>query len=146
MELPSTSPPDAVPPAKPRVLIVDDEVEVGRALRRLLRSGYALEVVVSGAEALEKLATFPADVILSDFRMPRMNGVELLTAVRKQLPNSRRVIISGGADIALVRSAITEGVVCGFLNKPWDTRVLVELVRELAAMSAPPPPGEVLGE
>lgn len=109
-----------------KVLVVDDEPQVASALRRLLRrEGFGGEVAHNGAEALEKLKTFPPDVVLSDFRMPGMNGCELLKHVKQLHPLALRLIISGHADFKAVAASIAEGEFCRFVNKPWDDAELV---------------------
>jgi response regulator RpfG family c-di-GMP phosphodiesterase len=84
-----------------------------------------VEVAFSGEEALEKLKTFPPDVVLSDFRMPGMNGSELLQHVKRLHPLALRLVISGYADFKSVAASITEGEFCRFISKPWDDAELV---------------------
>ncbi|QRK09741.1 response regulator [Archangium violaceum] len=112
-----------------RILIVDDEVHVVGALRRLLRrEGFSIEVALNGEEALEKLATFPADVVISDFRMRGMNGLELLARVLSIAPKAVRVLISGHADLS---GGSQSGIISHFISKPWDDDRLVADVRAL---------------
>lgn len=115
-----------------RILIVDDEIHVCSSLRRLFqRAGFQVETAVSGAEALDKLAAFQPDAVLSDFRMPHMNGAELLAEVRRRLPQAVRIIISGYADLASVAESVREGEICRFISKPWDYETLVPTIRAL---------------
>jgi len=115
-----------------RVLVVDDEPQIGSALRRLLRrEGYEVETALTGEEALGKLHSFAADVVLSDFRMPGMTGAELLARVKRTHPLTLRIIISGYADFKAVLASVNEGEVCRFITKPWDDG---ELVSYLATM------------
>jgi two-component system, OmpR family, response regulator VicR len=116
-----------------RVLVVDDEVEVAKALRRLLRRDFEVELAFSGPEALTKLAEKPFDLVLSDFRMPQMNGAELLAEVRKRQPLCLRLILSGFADLDSVLASVNEGEVCRFLKKPWDDVELVATLKRLIA-------------
>lgn len=113
-----------------RILIVDDEVHVVGALRRLLRrEGFSIEVALNGEEAIEKLASFPADVVISDFRMRGMNGLELLGQVVSIAPKVVRVLISGHADLST--GGGQAGVISHFISKPWDDDRLVADVRAL---------------
>jgi DNA-binding NtrC family response regulator len=113
-----------------RILIVDDEVHVVGALRRLLRrEGFSIEVALGGEEAIEKLATFPADVVISDFRMRGMNGLELLGQVLRIAPTAVRVLISGHADLS--SGGPQAGVISHFISKPWDDDRLIADVRAL---------------
>lgn len=115
------------------VLIVDDEVEVGRALRRLLRKTFSVELASSGGEALERLDRGRVDMVISDFRMPVMNGAELLVAVKARCPRALRVMLSGYSDIEPQASLESEGVRC--FRKPWDDLELLTALRLLVGLS-----------
>ncbi len=120
----------------PRILIVDDEVHVVGALRRLLRrEGFSIEVALNGEEAIQKLASFEADVVISDFRMRGMNGLELLGQVLRMAPKTVRVLISGHADLS--SSGAGAGVISHFISKPWDDERLVADVRALLGGQGP---------
>ncbi|MBZ4420605.1 response regulator [Myxococcus sp. RHSTA-1-4] len=123
-----------------RILIVDDEVHVLGALRRLLRrEGFAIEVALSGEEALEKLRTFEADLVISDFRMRGMNGLQLLGQVMHAAPRTVRVLLSGHADLRTGGCPSAEGVVSHFFSKPWDNEHLIATVRSLLESHVPVP-------
>lgn len=113
------------------ILIVDDEVEVARALRRLLRREFNVELAYSGAEALKRLERGPVDLVLSDFRMPNMSGAQLMCEVKKRWPATARVILSGYADIESMLSSVNEGEVCRFLRKPWNDEELIATLRSV---------------
>ncbi|HUB09796.1 MAG TPA: response regulator [Myxococcales bacterium] len=116
------------------ILIVDDEPQVARALGRLLRrSGFEVEMAASGEEALAKIGAFVPDVVISDFRMPGMDGAQLLAEVKKRLPLALRLILSGHADLRSILSSINEGEICRFLSKPWDDREILALLQKLLA-------------
>lgn len=115
------------------ILVVDDEVEIGKALRRLLRGEFDVELATSGAEALQRLAQVPVDLVLSDFRMPGMNGAELLMEVKRLFPATVRAMLSGYADFNSVLAAVNDGEVVRFIRKPWDDVELVALLRRLLA-------------
>jgi DNA-binding NtrC family response regulator len=124
----------------PRILIVDDEVHVVGALRRLLRrEGFSIEVALNGEEALQKLATFEADVVISDYRMRGMNGLELLGQVLRMAPRTVRVLISGHADLSSGGGGA--GVISHFISKPWDDERLVADVRALLGGQGSVPSG-----
>jgi CheY-like chemotaxis protein len=107
------------------LLLVDDEPSILKALQRLLRrEGYTILTAESGQAALEILATHPAQVIVSDQRMPGMSGVELLSRVRELYPDTRRIILSGYSDISTLSDAINRGAIWKFIAKPWDDEVL----------------------
>jgi two-component system, OmpR family, response regulator VicR len=117
-----------------RVLVVDDEPQIASALRRLLRrADYEVSCAHSGAEALQLLQTFAADVVLSDFRMPGMTGAELFREVKRTHPLSLRLIISGHADFGAVVASLNEGEICRFITKPWDDAELLSYLAEMLA-------------
>ena len=103
------------------ILIVDDEPDIRSALRRTLKTpGYTLYEASDGVEALEKLKENPVDAIISDYNMPRMNGLDLLTQVRIMTPAVLRILLTARADVHLAVRALNEGSVHRFLLKPWD--------------------------
>jgi two-component system, probable response regulator PhcQ len=106
---------------KKSLLIVDDEENVRRAVARALRGeGYDLRFASSGEEALKLLRLEPADMVLSDHMMPVMTGLELMREVRKEFPNTLRIILTGYADLETAIAAINEGEIYRFRTKPWD--------------------------
>ncbi|MCA9066706.1 MAG: response regulator [Planctomycetaceae bacterium] len=103
------------------VLCVDDEENVLRSLRRLLRKEpFRLLTAGSGQEALEVLEREPVHLIVSDYRMPGMTGTELLATVAEKYPETVRVVLSGFADAASIVDAINLGHIFRFLPKPWN--------------------------
>jgi two-component system, NtrC family, sensor kinase len=105
-----------------RILCIDDELNVLRSLTRLfLDDPYEILTATSGAEGLlilDRCGTVP--VVLSDYRMPGMNGVEFLSEVRKRWPETVRIVLSGYADTGAIVSAINEGQIYRFVAKPWN--------------------------
>ncbi|HHT9137658.1 MAG TPA: HDOD domain-containing protein [Candidatus Wunengus sp. YC60] len=108
-----------------KILLVDDEPKVLQGLQRMLRSmrhEWDTEFATSGQEALEILSKSPFDVIVSDMRMPGMDGVQLLMEVMKKYPNVVRIILSGQTDQEAFLSS--SGIMHQFLSKPCDTELL----------------------
>jgi len=104
-----------------QLLLVDDEKNILRALVRLLRKdGYTIHTANSGKEGLEVLKKNDIGVILSDERMPEMNGVEFLREVKQLYPDTVRMVLSGYTDLQSVTDAINEGAIYKFLTKPWE--------------------------
>jgi two-component system NtrC family sensor kinase len=105
-----------------RILCVDDERNVLRALERIfLDEDYEILTAASGEEGLQVLGDSPqVQVVISDFRMPGMNGVEFLKEVFKRRPQTIRIVLSGYADTAAVVAAINEGKIYKFIPKPWN--------------------------
>jgi DNA-binding NtrC family response regulator len=114
-----------------RVLIVDDEPEIARSLRRVLKEIYEVCLVASAEEAMAKLDELRPDVVISDFRMPEINGAELLSDVQRRLPNSIRLLLSGFAELDVELLAEHIGSVSKFVKKPWKNDELLELIAEL---------------
>jgi len=113
------------------LLLVDDEANVLNALMRLLRrDGYRILRAESGLAALDLLATNEVGVIVSDQRMPAMNGVEFLRRAKQIHPDTVRMVLSGYTELKSVTDAINEGAVYKFLTKPWDDELLRENIRE----------------
>jgi two-component system NtrC family sensor kinase len=105
-----------------RILFIDDEENILRALERVFfDDDYEILTAGSADEALQVLSRVsPVQVVVSDYRMPLMNGVELLRTVRAQWPETVRAVLSGYADTAAIVSAINDGQIYRFIPKPWD--------------------------
>lgn len=105
-----------------KILCVDDESNVLRSLGRLfLDSDYEILTALSGEEGLEILKkTESIQLIISDYRMPVMNGVDFLKEVFKEWPDTVRIVLSGYADTASIVEAINEGHIYKFIPKPWN--------------------------
>lgn len=107
------------------ILFVDDEANILKSLKRLLRKEeYKQYYCSSGEEGLEVLKSNPISVIVSDMRMPGMNGVTFLQEAMKVNPLAVKIILSGYADINDILIAINEGRVDSFLKKPWNDESL----------------------
>jgi response regulator RpfG family c-di-GMP phosphodiesterase len=110
---------------------VDDEPSVLSALRRLFRTpGYSILQAGSGAEALALLDAHKVDLVISDMRMPAMDGATLLEAVRRHHPAVVRMLLTGYADIGATVAAINRGEIHRYIAKPWDDADLLLVVRE----------------
>lgn len=114
---------------KPRVLCVDDEENILKAIQRSLRKRYEIVTAGSGPEGLEILASSePFQVIVSDMKMPEMDGATFLRQVRKDYPKTVRILLTGFADLDSVVSAVNEGHIYRFLAKPCSAAVLAEAI------------------
>lgn len=105
-----------------KILCVDDEKSVLKALERLfLDTDYEIITAMSGGEGLELLRSTPQiQLVVSDYRMPKMNGVDFLKEVYKIRPDTVRIVLSGYADTAAIVEAINEGKIYKFIPKPWN--------------------------
>jgi response regulator RpfG family c-di-GMP phosphodiesterase len=109
-----------------KILFVDDEENILHSLKRELRKRYDISTTSSGAEALKVMQhQGPFAVIVSDMRMPVMNGIELLTMVKDLYPDTVRLMLTGNADQETAIEAVNKGAIFRFLNKPCSTPTLV---------------------
>jgi len=102
-----------------KVLFVDDEPNILDGYRRNLRKQFAISIASSGQEGLELIdQEGPFAVIVSDMRMPQMDGVEFLSKAKQSAPDTVRMMLTGNADQQTAVDAVNEGDVFRFLNKP----------------------------
>ena len=119
-----------MPVAKRPILVVDDEPDMLRSLRSLLRQEFAVFTANSGPEAIGVLQEHPVHIIMTDQRMPQMTGVEFLARVKNKHPEAIRLIFTGYAELQAVIDAINQGNVFRYVTKPWDAEELLALLRE----------------
>lgn len=113
------------------LLCVDDEPNILSSLRRLFRPcGYRVLVAESGAQGLDILRSEPVDLVISDMRMPHMDGAQFLAAVRAEWPDVMRFLLTGYADMASAIEAINQGQIYRYMNKPWVDDDLLISVRQ----------------
>jgi CheY-like chemotaxis protein len=112
-----------------RILFVDDEPNVLEGIKRLLRKQWSLHVAASGADGLRVLSEEgPFALVVSDMRMPVMNGAQFLAKVREQSPDTVRMVLSGQADLQATIAAVNEGHIYRFLSKPCPSDLLLGAV------------------
>jgi response regulator RpfG family c-di-GMP phosphodiesterase len=113
------------------LLLVDDEVNVLKSLMRLLHAHhYRLLMAASGVEALALMAREPVDLVISDMRMPHMDGAELLSKIRQQWPDTMRLLLTGHADMTQTVAAINQGEIYRYIAKPWHDDELLLIVAQ----------------
>ena len=119
-------------PASPQtLLLVDDEPSILSALRRLFRPcGYRILTSESGSGGLDLLGRENIDLVISDMRMPEMDGAQFLEKVRAGWPRVIRILLTGYADIAATVNAINKGEIYRYISKPWDDNDIVLIVRD----------------
>jgi len=107
------------------ILCVDDEENILSSLKRLLRKeGYRLLTAPSGAEGLKLLEENSVHLVISDQRMPRMDGTQFLAKVKEGYPDAIRIILTGYTDVDSITESINKGHVYKFLLKPWNDQSL----------------------
>lgn len=112
------------------LLFVDDEPNILAAMRRLFRPlGYRIFIAEGGAQGLEVIASEKIDLVISDMRMPEMDGAQFLEQVRLRSPESTRILLTGYADMASTIDAINKGQIYRYIAKPWEDNDIVLTVR-----------------
>jgi response regulator RpfG family c-di-GMP phosphodiesterase len=114
-----------------RILCVDDEANILSALRRLFRQhGYHINMASSGADALALMQNETFDLIISDMRMPGMDGATFLKEACMQQPDAVRLLLTGHADIQSTIAAVNQGQISHYITKPWDDTELLHVVKQ----------------
>jgi CheY-like chemotaxis protein len=134
------------------VLVIDDEIDVRDGIKRVLeRAGYSVRTVDNAVDAMFELGKAPADVVITDIIMPKMNGVDAVDAILKKFPAVGIIAISGGGNFdvtgyqpssitttAHLAAAKKAGAHC-ILTKPFESRELIEAVAQVIASDSQDP-------
>jgi DNA-binding NtrC family response regulator len=127
-----------------RILIVDDDHNMTRTLCDILAaSGFSGETATDAQEGLLKLEQSPFEVVMTDIRMPGMNGVDFQQVIKEKYPETRVILMTAYADYDLISRGRMQGALA-FLDKPLNIPLLLSMlrvVREGAFRMATPPPG-----
>lgn len=120
---------------KPKILVVDDDTVSLLFYENTLSPHFNVLTAFNAHQALEYINTEKSiAVVLSDYMMPELNGVELLKIVRTKLPSTMRILITGYADLNVAIQAVNVGNVCKFLIKPCEKELLLSAVNDAAKM------------
>lgn len=113
-----------------RVLFVDDEKDILDGYRRLLHGEFDIQTALGGGQALAELHLFgPYAIVISDMRMPGMNGAEFLSQVRQLAPATVRMLLTGHKDIAQAIAAVNDGQIFRYLSKPCKKPDLLKSIQ-----------------
>ncbi len=116
------------------ILCVDDEENILSSLKRLFRPlGAAVLTAGSGSRALELMQQHAVHIVISDMRMPEMDGATLLERICQQWPDTVRILLTGYADIGATIAAINRGQIYRYLDKPWDDQQFLFLLQDVFA-------------
>lgn len=118
------------------VLIVDDEELNLRALGSFLEDRWTVHVASSGAEGLEIAGKVPLDVVVADYRMPGMSGLEMLEELRRRRPDLAGIVLTAFADMQVLESAINRASVFRFLRKPSHPAEIIQTIERASAAVA----------
>jgi two-component system probable response regulator PhcQ len=124
-----------------KILLVDDDPHVLNALQRALRLQFPrdapqIEAFTNPMEALARICTCDFDLVISDYRMPQLNGAELLEALKEVAPDTVRIMLSASAEFDTMLHTINQAQAFRFMLKPWDPVALEENVRLALALRA----------
>ncbi|MGL5271840.1 MAG: HDOD domain-containing protein [Selenomonadaceae bacterium] len=115
-----------------KILFVDDEPQILNAIKRLfLDTDYEIFTADSGEKALNILAEEPVDLVITDMRMPIMDGLELLGKIKTQYPDVLRIILSGYSEKNTILTALQKNLAKLYIMKPWDNDVLLQIVNQI---------------
>ena len=114
-------------PDKKSILIVDDEEIIRNFLSEVLGNKYDISLASDGDEAIEQIKKQRFDLIITDLKMPRVQGEEVVKFARQQDQTSRVIVISGFSSLYAVNQSINNGA-CAFLSKPFSIRELMHTV------------------
>ncbi|MFB1001886.1 MAG: response regulator [Pseudomonadales bacterium] len=120
--------------SKVKVLFVDDEKSILVALRRLCRNtGWDIYTAESGDEGLSIIDEYAIDLVVSDMRMPKMNGAEFLEQVVEKSPSTVRILLTGYSEVTATLAAIDKGKIFCHCTKPWDNDEFREILNQAIA-------------
>jgi DNA-binding NtrC family response regulator len=113
-------------PCRSAILLIDDEDNVLKSLRRVFHDeNFDILTATSGEDALSILEDKHIDLVICDYKMPGINGVEILRETRKRWPDIIRIMLTGHADIQAILGAVNDGAVYKFITKPWNDDDLI---------------------
>lgn len=118
--------------SKPKILVVDDEVEILKVLYKTLEDDYEVVTCPRAKEALAMIDD-TVQIVLSDQRMPEMTGSEFFRIVREKYPDIVRIIMSGYSDMNALISSVNDGEIFRYISKPWELHELFDTIRLAAA-------------
>ena len=118
-----------------RILFVDDEERILRSLAMQFRRQYDVLTESDPRRALERLKSETVDIIVSDQRMPQMNGAEFLAQASELAPHSLRILLTGYSDLDAAVEALNSGGIFRYLTKPWDQQEMSFTLRQAAEIA-----------
>jgi len=122
---------------KKSILVVDDEEQIRKAIRRLFeQTDYHIHLAESGQQALHMLQNEKVDMILSDIRMPDLDGIELLNIVKRKYPEIIRLILSGYVDEKTIFSLFNNNLAKMCIYKPWDNEELLKIINQIFELNS----------
>jgi DNA-binding NtrC family response regulator len=124
----SVNAPEGDAKAKPRVLVIDDEMPNLQTFRRVFRNDFQVTLAASVDEALAIIQQQPLDLALVDYSMPGKNGIHFLRAVQTLQPQLRCLMLTAHGDLDEVQHAVQSGLTLGVITKPWNKATILRWV------------------
>lgn len=116
------------------ILLVDDEEDIRESLKALFETcldGVDVLTAPGGQQALDELDRRPIDLVISDYKMPGMNGLEFLQRAQKKTPSVPRILVTAFPDLDIAIRAINEANIENFFTKPFEPDQVLQVVRTL---------------
>ncbi len=115
-----------------QIMLVDDEENILKALKRVLavKKDWNIEAFTCAEEALARATKKTFDLYLSDYRMPKIDGISFLTATKSIHPNAMRIVLSGYTDYDALMGAINQAEIFRFITKPWNDEYLINAITQ----------------
>ena len=116
------------------ILLVDDEEDIRESLKALFETcldGVEVLVAPGGQAALDQMEKSPVDVVISDYKMPGMNGLEFLQRAAKKAPSVPRILVTAFPDLEIAIRAINEANIENFFTKPFEPEQVLQVVKTL---------------
>lgn len=118
-------------PMNKKILFVDDDINVLNSYKRTYRKKYDIVIALSGDEGIKILHKSSQDfaIVISDMKMPEMNGLKFLSEVKAKFPDKIRLVLSGNADLPDVKKAEAKGEIFRYLTKPCERKLFIETMK-----------------
>lgn len=113
---------------KINILYIDDEENNLISFKAVFRLKYQIYSAICAADAMKILETTPVQIIITDQRMPNISGTEFLEKVLEKFPEPMRILLTGYSDITAVTDAVNKGKIYHYLNKPWNTEDMEQII------------------
>lgn len=112
------------------ILLVDDEINILNALRRVLQPyRYTIHVAENPIEGLACLENCPIDLVISDYRMPQMNGLDFLSQIKESSPQTIKILLSGYSDAQINQEVMDQAGILKCFWKPWNNSELIACIQ-----------------
>ncbi|MCP4702898.1 MAG: response regulator [Gammaproteobacteria bacterium] len=121
---------------KIKILFVDDERQILIPLKAMFKKQYGVRTAISGPAGLEIVRNDNIQIVVSDQRMPEMQGIEFLRVVKEISPNTVRILLTGYADLSAVMESVNTGEIFRFIEKPWNNERLRSIIETAADLSS----------